>query len=81
MENAKGLAPVRRDWEATARMVNNKLARSVRTEWIIRESTGEDLLFELRVTRLNENRHLVGSGAPLENRHSSLPQKPAPGMS
>ncbi len=41
-------------------MVNNKLARSVRTEWVVRESTGEDLLFELRVTRLNENRHLVG---------------------
>ncbi len=48
-------------------MVNNKLARSVRTEWVIRESTGEDLLFELRVTRLNENRHLVGSEVPLEN--------------
>ncbi len=56
-------------------MVNNKLARSVRTEWVIRESTGEDLLFELRVTRLNENRHLVGSEVPLENRHGRLRQK------
>ncbi len=57
-------------------MVNNKLARSVRTEWVIRESTGEDLLFELRVTRLNENRHLVGSEVPLQDRHGSLQQKP-----
>ncbi len=68
MESERGLAPVRRELEATARVVNNKLARSVRTEWVIRESTGEDLLFELRVTRLNENRHLVGSAIPLENR-------------
>ncbi len=58
-------------------MVNNKLARSVRTEWVIRESTGEDLLFELRVTRLNENRHLVGSEVPLKDRHNSLRQKPS----
>ncbi len=57
-------------------MVNNKLARSVRTEWVIRESTGEDLLFELRVTRLNENRHLVGSEVPKKDRHSGLRQKP-----
>ncbi len=57
-------------------MVINKLACSVRTEWVIRESTGEDLLFELRVTRLNENRHLVGPEVPLKDRHSSERQKP-----